>query len=107
MATWAAVHGVGELEVIDRPGRVVHETPSAFDVDVGVGQEVLHRLEPADRHAELDASLGVFDGKIESTGHHAHEVGGDRDQRDRTPPFSGVGGQRPDPFTALGRKQPR
>ena len=50
------------------PGRPVDGRAHALDVDEHVGAAVLHRLEAADRPAELHAVLGVLDRQVERAG---------------------------------------
>ena len=80
--------------VVDRPGGVVDEPASALGVDVSFGDEVLHRLEAADRHTELDPSGCVFDGHLHRALHQPDGVRREHHHRDVLPRDERVVGER-------------
>ena len=55
--------------------------PRRLHRDVQVGHPVLERLEAADRAAELNPVLGVFDGQVETLRRGADLLGGHQDRR--------------------------
>ncbi len=57
------------------------DRPRRLHRDVQVGHPVLECLEAADRAAELDAVLGVFDGQVEALRRGADLLGGNQDRR--------------------------
>ena len=71
--------------VVDDGARGLHR-------DVEVGHPVLERLEAADRAAELDAVLGVFDGQVEAFRRGADLLGGHQDRRGVGQPGIGADG---------------
>ena len=60
---------------VARPARVVARRPAQLDGPQHVRAEVLHRLEGADRHAELLSLLGVLDGVLQQPAGGAQHLG--------------------------------
>src|SRR5271157_415033 len=48
--------------IVEHPSRVVEQRFERLDIDVDLGEGMLHALEAADRRIELDALFGVADG---------------------------------------------
>ena len=88
------IGGVRSRSVVDGPGRVVDEPASALGVDVGFGDQVLDRLEAADRHTELDPSGGVFDGQLHRALHQPDGVRREHHHRGALPLEERVVGER-------------
>ena len=52
----------------------MHHRAREFDLDLGIGEQMLHRLIAADGAAELGAILGIGDGHIDSPLGHAQHL---------------------------------
>ena len=71
-------HGLGHRDVagLHRGRGAADRGPGEGELLERVGEVVLHRLERADRHAELLALLGVVDGQVEHPLAEPDELGG-------------------------------
>ena len=77
-AIFATDAAMGSSSVVGDFGGVHRGRARAFDEHEHVRAPVLDRLEAADRPAELDALLGVADGRVEATLRRADLFGGQR-----------------------------
>ena len=87
---------VGRVEGVDRPGRVTRDARRTLGRDQRVGQQVLHRLERADRHAVLTSLGRVLRRQRDRAAHDADEIGTRQREPERGPPAPRVGRRRRD-----------